>query len=252
MKKYIVSMLTLLLILAGCGSNNEDSSQAGEVPEIIEVTILTPDSLNPNEEVSLEAKVTQGDENVEDATEVKFEVWKSGEDEREMLEAQHQSDGVYAVSKTFESEGVYTIVAHVTARDMHNMPKKEVTVGNPEAGDGHHEDEGQRGESDGENSHHHAHSEVVIELEPGEAEANQEATLTAKVENEGEPLTEGVIRFEIWKENEEKHVYIEAAETAQGEYQASYTFTAPGTYNVQVHVNKGEIHEHIQQTIKVK
>ncbi|WP_052948864.1 FixH family protein [Mesobacillus campisalis] len=153
MKKYVVLMLTILLFLAGCGSNNDDSSQAGEVPEIIEVTILTPDSLNPNEEVSLEAKVTQGDENVEDAAEVKFEVWKSGEDEREMLEAQHQSEGVYVVSKTFESEGVYNIVAHVTARDMHNMPKKEVTVGNPEAGADRHEEEGHHDESESEHSH---------------------------------------------------------------------------------------------------
>jgi hypothetical protein len=253
MKKFM--MILLLVLLTGCASSGQESSPAGEVPEIIEVTILTADTLNPNEEVSLEARVTQGGENVEDASEVKFEIRKSGQDEREMLEAQHQGEGVYAAAKTFEEEGIYDLVAHVTARDMHNMPKKQVTVGNPESGAGHSHEDGDHHEDDdhhGEHSHHHAHTEVVIELEPGEAEANKEVTLSAKIKNEGQHLTEGDIRFEIWKENEEKHEYIDAAETEQGEYEASYTFTAPGTYNVQVHVNKGEIHEHLQQTIQVK
>lgn len=40
----------------------------------------------------------------------------------------HQGEGVFSITKTFQEVGDYTVIAHVTARDMHNMPKKEFIV----------------------------------------------------------------------------------------------------------------------------
>ena len=82
-----------------------------------------------NEEVVNEALVTQGDEEVKDANEVKFEIWKSGQEEHKKIIGKHQGNGIYSITKTFQEEGDYSIIAHVTARDMHNMPKKDIIVG---------------------------------------------------------------------------------------------------------------------------
>ncbi|MDE4084107.1 FixH family protein [Planococcus maritimus] len=130
MKKWIALMLVLLL--AACGE--EDSSAgAGEMPQEVEVEFNTEETADPGEEVLLSATVTQGTEAVEDADEVVFEVWQSGDRENsEMLEASHTQDGVYEQSWTVEEEGLYYVQAHTTARRMHVMPKMELTAGDPD------------------------------------------------------------------------------------------------------------------------
>lgn len=130
MKKWIALMLVLLL--AACGE--EDSSAgAGEIPQEVEVEFNTEETVDPGEEVLLSATVTQGTEAVEDAGEVVFEVWQSGDRENsEMLEASHTQDGVYEQSWTVEEEGLYYVQAHTTARRMHVMPKMELTAGDPD------------------------------------------------------------------------------------------------------------------------
>jgi predicted transcriptional regulator YdeE len=76
----------------------------------------------------IEAHVTQGDEKVEDAKKVEFELWKSDQESHEKVLGKHQGNGFYSISQTFQEDGEYTVIAHVTARDMHNMPKKEFSV----------------------------------------------------------------------------------------------------------------------------
>jgi len=78
--------------------------------------------------VQINEKVTQGDEKVEDAKKVEFELWKSDQESHEKVLGKHQGNGVYSISQTFQEDGEYTVIAHVTARDMHNMPKKEFSV----------------------------------------------------------------------------------------------------------------------------
>src|SRR5690606_7948747 len=87
----------------------------------------------PAEEIVLSATVTQGEEPVEDADEVVFEVWQSGHrDHGEMIEAAHTADGIYEADTVLEDEGLYFIQAHTTARRMHTMLKQEITVGDPD------------------------------------------------------------------------------------------------------------------------
>lgn len=130
MKKMI--LIALSLLLAACGAGKANSGDADFIVEELVVEIQTPEQVGAGEKVPLTVKVTQGDEAVEDADEVMFEVWQSGSPkDSEMIEAKHIGDGVYEAETTFE-EGVYFAYAHTTARQLHAMPKQQITAGNPD------------------------------------------------------------------------------------------------------------------------
>ncbi|MDF0728383.1 FixH family protein [Cytobacillus sp. S13-E01] len=127
MKKLSFLFFSIFIVLIGCSGEVQNT---GEV-HFIEVEIQTPEKIEPNEEIEISAFVTQGEEEVNDANEVKFEIWKNGQEDHEMVEGNHKGEGIYSITKTFDKDGIYSVVAHVTARDMHSMPKKEFVVGDP-------------------------------------------------------------------------------------------------------------------------
>lgn len=135
MKKWLYSAVLVPFLLFGC-SNEEvevDTLDNGVMPAEVVVEIQTPEKLNVNEDVELTAKVTQNNEAVNDADEVKFEVWESGlRDDGQMLDGKLTEDGVYVVDYTFDHDGVYYMFAHTTARGLHVMPKQKLIVGNPD------------------------------------------------------------------------------------------------------------------------
>ena len=129
MKKWMYSMMALPFLLFGCG----DEQLQTEALDIVEVDIQTAELLSAGEPIQLAARITQGGEAVEDADEVKFEVWESGlRDEGEMVYGQLTEDGVYAAEYTFDHDGVYYMYAHTTARGLHVMPKQQLVVGKPD------------------------------------------------------------------------------------------------------------------------
>jgi YtkA-like len=134
MKKILFVSLSILLILiiSACNSTSKNNDNAGEeLPEFVEVELtISPETGQVNEPISIEAKITQGDENVEDADKVTFEIWRSKDANHEKIDVTHSEDGNYRLEKSFQQEGTYYIISHVTARDMHNMPKKEFIIGN--------------------------------------------------------------------------------------------------------------------------
>jgi hypothetical protein len=247
MKKIAFLFLSLLLVMVGCGKENESqsSNQAGGPPEIIEVVIATPETINVNEEVTLKATVTQGDDKVDDANEVKFEVWKIGQEEHEKIEATNDGNGVYSIHKTFTEDGYYSVIAHVTARSMHSMPKKDFTVGNPE------EKSESAVQTDLEESHHeegHEHHDSALKIQSNQENAtvaiNQEIDLTTKLILEDAPLLDARVRYEIIPEDESQKEWLEANESGEGVYATKVTFKTAGMYHIQIHVNKDEIHDH--------
>ncbi|MFF2497992.1 FixH family protein [Peribacillus sp. NPDC058075] len=124
MKKIVLFCMTLIF-LAGCGKEEE-------IPKMLNVDL----SVNPiqgkvNEPVKFEAKVTYGDEAVTDADDVSFEIWLANSDDHDKIAVKHKRNGIYELEKAFDEEGTYYVYAHVTARDMHNMPKKEFVIGKP-------------------------------------------------------------------------------------------------------------------------
>ncbi len=128
MKKIVFGFLLVLVVLtiASCGKEKEKIS---DMPEMLEVNLtVKPNQGQMNQPMTFEAKVTQGDEEVNDADKVIFEIWRSNE-KHERIEIKHAENGIYRLEKSFPQEGTYYIISHVTARDMHNMPKKEFIVG---------------------------------------------------------------------------------------------------------------------------
>ncbi|MFJ7745839.1 FixH family protein [Peribacillus sp. NPDC097295] len=125
MRKMMVVICTALVLLAGCGKDEE-------VPKLLNVNLtVEPTNGERNEPVTFQAKVTYGDEAVKDADDVSFEIWLANSEDHEKVAAIHKENGIYEMEKSFDEEGTYYVYAHVTARDMHNMPKKEFVIGKP-------------------------------------------------------------------------------------------------------------------------
>ncbi|ANU25954.1 FixH family protein [Planococcus versutus] len=134
MKKILWLALPFLL-LSACGSAESDSSGAGDLVEEVKVAFNTETQAEPAEDVVLSVTVTQGDDEVDDAEEVVYEVWQSGDrNNSEMIPAEYTENGIYEAKTSFKEEGVYYMQAHTTARSLHVMPKQEITVGNPDPG----------------------------------------------------------------------------------------------------------------------
>lgn len=126
MKKLWLAVATSAVLVAGCSASPKEP----EVPEIVEVEILTSKEV-PLAPLTLEARVTQGQNNIEDAH-VQFEFWQSGmRDDAYMLDGEYQGDGVYQIQVEPEHDGIYYMFAHTTASGMHVMPKQEIKVGEP-------------------------------------------------------------------------------------------------------------------------
>ncbi|WP_421382911.1 FixH family protein [Bacillus salacetis] len=240
------------LFLAACGTQNEqDSAETEEMMQPVEVELTTEpgkDELKDGEAFTIQAKVTQGEENVDDAKEVEFEFWKEGEesDDHEMIEGESQGEGIYSIEKTVEEAGIYYVISHVTARDMHTMPKLELTIGDVEKTEHAHEEEGHdHGDGHGEEATGHL-------MVPDTVKKEEEFDLTGHAKHGEEPLTEAQVRFEIWKDGEEKHEFIDTSEEGEGEYKASHMFSEAGTYHVKLHIEKGELHTHTEKTVTVE
>ncbi|MGR3763456.1 FixH family protein [Rossellomorea sp. NS-SX7] len=249
MKKTLLFLLmgVLAIFISACGNSNaNDSSTEENKMEPLAAELDVPEKGDKGKAVSLSVKVTQGDENVEDADEVKYEVWKNGhKEESEMIEAKHDKSGIYEAEKTFDEDGMYTVQVHVTARDMHTMPKTEIAIGEVH-------EEGHGGEGGDDHHGHHENTVTIHLMKPDPIKANEEAEWNVQVEDEGNALEDAEVRLEIFKEGQEKHEWVDLAADEAGIYNGSYAFPEKGKYNVQVHVTKGEeIHEHTMQTVEV-
>lgn len=233
-----------LFVLGACGTDEATkSAETAPSMEPVEAELNVPATADKDEAVTLAVHVTQDGKAVDDADEIKFEVWKNGaKEESETTEAALTEGGVYEAETTFSDEAVYTVQVHVTARSMHTMPTTNVTVGHPETA----------AEAEAEEDHHnHAGADIV--LDPTQAVAKEVQSFTVNVEIEHEALTGADVQLEVFKDGADKHDWVKLDETEGGSYAGEHTFPEAGTYNVQVHVTKGhDIHEHIMETVEVK
>jgi YtkA-like len=149
MKKLLNIWLPVMLTVTLAACSNDHSAE--EEPQFLDVVLtVNPEKAEANESVVFEAKVTYGEEEVRDADEVKFEIWRANAKEHEKIPVEHAENGIYRLEKTFEEEGTYYIYSHVTARRMHNMPKKEFVIGQPSAPE---EESGSQEENMDDNEH---------------------------------------------------------------------------------------------------
>ncbi|MFS0873571.1 FixH family protein [Paenibacillus xylanilyticus] len=140
--RWFMPFIVLILLTVGC--SYEEQSPSGEMPEMIKVQLMIPDKVSVKEDVALQIKLTQGDQPVNDADHVQFQVWNEQDEPEASLDQGMMSaeelesrgatkavsigDGVYEVNYTFQEPGVYVVQAHVTSGAMHTMPRTKVTV----------------------------------------------------------------------------------------------------------------------------
>ncbi|MFJ5715205.1 FixH family protein [Neobacillus sp. NPDC093127] len=128
MRKLLVVFITVLLLIAAVSCSKQNDA----LPEMINVDLsVKPGTGKVNQPISFEAKVSQGKEMVNDAESVIFEIWRAKDEKHEKIAIKQAKNGIYRLEKSFPQEGTYYIISHVTARDMHNMPKKEFIIGTP-------------------------------------------------------------------------------------------------------------------------
>ncbi|PEL12016.1 FixH family protein [Bacillus sp. AFS017336] len=245
MKKVLSLLIASIMMTAGC--SNAKNQDAVEKP--VDVNILLPTSdINLNKEVTLRAEVSQNNKAVTDADEVQFEIGKTGEDSMAMLDAKNGADGIYSANYKFTDPGDYYVIAHVTARDQHSMPKMDFKVpatNSTNSGTGKSEHESHSGDDH--------HSDLMIHLMGTEnLDVNKENVFTIHLmTNDGKALEKANVRIETWKDENGKHDYTDAKEVAPGEYEVKYTFKDKGTNTVKVHVEKGELHDHTEKEVTV-
>lgn len=257
MKRVLLGItLVFSVILSACGaeeSHNNHPMSDDEVPEMLLVELTVPEKGVTGEEVEFIAKVTQDEEIVEDANEVKFEVLNKSTGEKEMIDGKLNKDKNYSSSYRFEQAGEYDITSHVTARNMHTMPTKTIEVtGEEVANTTTKANSTTKTTSHGEVAGHHGHG-ATIEFEDGSAKVGETVELTATISMSESPLEGARVQYEIVRNDADYHHWVEASENEPGKYQVEFTFTESGTYEVQVHVTKGDdIHDHVVKTYIVK
>ncbi|CAM3145227.1 FixH family protein [Filibacter tadaridae] len=243
-KLGILMVVFVLITLAACGKD-EKRADSSKVPEPLKVDLTVTEQVDVNGTVKMAALVTQGDEKVEDADEVVYEIWEEGKkDESVKIESVNEKEGLYTANTVFDHDGLFHIQVHVSARDMHTMPMKEVTVG----GGGHY-DAVEKGED-------HAHSAgfSMHFTAPKTVKVDEEQELSVHIQMDTKPLEKLHVRYEIWNEaNPEEREWLDAEEMNAGEYMAEHTFVEAGTYSVQIHVKDDqELHEHEVHTLIVE
>lgn len=248
-KAAILLIFTIIVILTACSTGDNDSSQANEQnseksAEVPEVEVeFEQDPLPTGKKTTIKALVTQGGEPVPDAEYVKFEIWKSDEEQEtsQTIEAEHVEKGMYEIKHTFKKAGTYEVIAHTQVDSLHTMPQVQVDVG--------------KAQEPSEHGHTEASGKFMVHFMTEEPfKAGKESNLTVHINHMEEPFTDGLVKFEISSEELETPIFINAEEKELGEYTTAHTFKEPGTYTINIHYEKPEeeIHEHMHQEIVVK
>lgn len=255
MKRYLLSLLCLLCLLAAaCGKDNQEAALPSSEP-IDAAFTMQPSEPAKGEAITFSVKVTQNGSPVDDAKEVKFEWWKDGQQQHVTIPAALQADGVYTAQQTIDEPGSYYVYYHVTARDFHNMQKVAFTVGDGQqangASTGH---AGHAASAAAPSAHEHGSGGVSADhpasgldfhfMPPEGIKAGEAATYTVHLMKDNQSFAQAAVKFEIWLGNEEKHTFVDATETQPGQYSAPVSFPSPGSYTVNVHVEKADVHDH--------
>ena len=124
-------LIVILGALTACGKGKEEEVPTEvKAPEMLEVELTVSETADVDETVEMKAFVTQGDEKIEDADEVVFEVWEEGKkSDSEMIDSVNEKEGIYTAETSFDHDGLFHVQVHVTANGLHTMPLKEVVVG---------------------------------------------------------------------------------------------------------------------------
>lgn len=244
--KFPILTMMILLLITGCSAEQPKPAES-EMPLPLSVSFqVEPMLLKTGEVATIQVEVKQGDELVDDADQVEFEIWKENQEKHDMVPAENKGKGIYSIMERFHEPGTYFIMYHVTAHDQHTMKEMQIVV----------EGAGQpapASEAPKQEVEDHHHGTAIHFMPEQEVKAKQETTFTAHIETQDkQPFSGGKVQFEYWKGEKEKHQFVDAAEKEPGQYAAKVTFPSSGEYQVKTHLEKGDIHDHITTPLVVK
>lgn len=169
MKAWSAMVLAAVLLLTACGQ--EPDHQQAPLPVPLDVVFeMTPAAPQPGEQVAFSVTVKQGGEPVDDAEEVRFELWRDGQETHEFLDAVNKGGGLYTAEKQLPDAGTYHLTYHVTARGFHSMDTLQFAVGQTTDGQASEQPVDDAGEGsepvNGEQHHEHSgpHAEQSAEV----------------------------------------------------------------------------------------
>lgn len=239
--KMLLGLFTLILMTA-CNQDNtghENHQNTPQIPGSQKLTLsfqANPAQPDPGQSVELQATVIDGNQPVTDAR-VELEVWKKGNKKHDMLPAKHSEKGIYKATATYQEEGEYLVIVHVTTPMVHQMIDSKFQVGQAQ------ETSQETPDSGG--------LQMSLML-PNEASKGQNTKITAHVKNDGNPLSQAEVQIEYWKEGTQTKASSDTAEVSSGDYSTSIRFPEAGTYHLVLHVNKGSLKGTEEKTLIVK
>lgn len=130
MKRYhVITMnLAILLVMITSACSGQGQEEEWNMEPLSVIFSYQPETPAAGSEVELSVEVLQGDEKVDDASDVQFEIWPEGVDDHQFVPAEAKGEGVYSLNWTFDEPGRYYVMYHVTARDFHSMERMEINV----------------------------------------------------------------------------------------------------------------------------
>ncbi|MFZ3576923.1 FixH family protein [Virgibacillus sp. DJP39] len=247
--KKIMILILFIVFLSACGNNNEQSDSNAGVVKPIDVELKVPNKVDVGKPVTFSVTVSQNGKPIEDASEVEFEVWNDGSKSKSVkAPGIHQKEGIYTHERTFTENGIYIVQSHVTARDMHTMPKTKITVGELNTNTA---ESNESGDSNSNQEHQH-HATTTIDLQkPEKLIQNESSKFVAIITHKENPLDNANVRVELWKDGTKKHNYVDLVEDKAGHYIKELKLEGKGTYHITVHVEKEEIHSHKEYKVEV-
>src|SRR5699024_11567696 len=97
--------------------------------------------------------------------------------------------GTYSIETSFDHNAKYGVQVHVTAREQHNMPKNNITVGEGS-------DDSEQAEGD-----QHEHKTEGFDMhfsEPTDVKQKEQTDLKVHIQIDDNTLTDADVRYEIW------------------------------------------------------
>ncbi len=97
----------MLAMMAACGKEETVKVDDTGVPLPLDVQLTVTEQVDVNGIIKMAAVVTQGDDKVDDADEVEFEVWEEGKkDDSVKIESKNDKDGLYTAETSFDHDGL--------------------------------------------------------------------------------------------------------------------------------------------------
>lgn len=93
---------------------------------------------------------------------------------------------------------------------------------------------------------------IEFSTDPNPVTVNHPARLIERVTKNGQPVTDAIVKMEIWKEGNSQHEIVDASAGQNGTYTVEKTFEQAGLYHVTLHTSVQGYHQMPTKDFQVK